>query len=1184
MALARKKLQKTSALAIVAFLSVLTLLLCRPPMATAQDLRASISGTITDPSGAPVPGATVTITDVDRNINHPVVSNEAGRYESGPLVPGHYKIAVEAKGFKKFSRTNILLVLSQQAGVDVPLEMGSVSETVTVTSTAPLLDTENASRGAIINPDFVQDLPNNGRDIFNLVFAMPGAYQPSTSVGQQVTITGTGHATFEINGSAPSQGSTKSSGNNGILIDGTAANDGTSGVTFQPGLYAIDQVQVKTSTYDAQYGRSGGGYVAMTTKAGTNTFHGILFERYNDAHLTANSWLNDSKNVLKGPEHDHYFGFEIGGPIYIPKLFNGKDKLFGMLSLDHWPEGSPSSSTTTVPTAAQRQGNFAGLENASGAAVTIYNPLITPTLNGTTYSRTAVPGNNLQNLPAGSINSVGQAVANLYPLPTDAGVGSAGTNNYIGVVPTSDHITQWLGRVDYVMSEKNRFYVSFGKTSETIYSPSYFTGILSDGTSYPGQNNTEHGAVDWTSVISPTTTLDVKLGYGRIIATRDDIYAENYNPTKLGFPASLVAQFTQLMFPAFTFATFGTLGPPDVNYGTAGNFIDGHIDLAKAVGKHFMKMGTEFIQYGNASKNFGYADGTYAFSPQWSQLNPLASDSTSGNDIASLLFGLPTSGSVANNANPYWTSRLFALFFQDDWKVNKRLSLNLGLRWDYNSPVSERHNRIVDGFAFNTASPIAAQVATVVAAEGAAGAANCPACSSLMGGLTFASSSNPHAWQPDYHGFAPRLGMAYELNQKTVLRGGFGMFIAQQAQGYLPALDGYSVTTSMVTSTNNGVTPATGTNLSNPFPNGLLTPVGNSQGLSTLLGTSVAFPNQNFPNSYAYQWSLGLQRQLPVGWVMEASYVGNKGTGFPVNLGGDVVPTADLGQAASYYSTKVANPFAGLLPNNSSLNGTTTSLSNLLIPYPEFSGLTGDNVPIGSSRYDSFQLSVTRRFASGTSLMINYTNSKATMRQGLLNNQDYNMLNPSASKLEKRLFTYDVPQKWDLLGTQNLPVGRGQRYGSSMPKVLNGVVGGWKVSWNITIQSGFPVSYPSNAADEPGSAKLPSSQRTFYNWFNKSLFPTTAFPSFTYRSFPTYFPDVRFMGERNVEAGLMKDFPIYERLKFRLRADFTNAFNHPFFTTLATTSVTSAQFGWINTSSGQNNSPRDVYLEGNFIF
>ena len=473
--------------------------------------------------------------------------------------------------------------------------------------------------------------------------------------------------------------------------------------------------------------------------------------------------------------------------------------------------------------------------------------------------------------------------------------------------------------------------------------------------------------------------------------------------------------------------------------------------------------------------------------------------------------GIPTSGSVAHNANPYFQSRVFALYFQDDWKVSKRLSVNLGLRWDYNSPISERHDRIVDGFAFNSASPIAAQVAA------AAGIANCPACSSLMGGLTFGSASHPHAWQPDYDGFTPRLGFAYGLDQKTVLRGGFGMYIAQQGMSQTgPLLQGYSVTTSMVTSNDNGVTNAT--NLSNPFPTPLLTPTGSSQGLSTLLGTGISFPTQNFPNSYSYQWSFGLQRQLPAGFVVEASYVGNKATRFPIGLTGNAIPTADLGQASSYYSTKVTNPFVGLLPNNTALNGSTVALSSLLTPYPEFSGISGSNVPIGYSRYDAFELSVTRRFSNGTSIMINYTNSKNMGAFTALNSEDYNMTAPSQSKLEKRLSTFDVPQKIDLLGTQYLPVGRGQHFGTAMPKVLDEVVGGWKLSWNITVQSGYPVGYPTNAAIQPGSAKLPSSQRTYYHWFNTSLFPTTAFPSFTYRSFPTYFPDVRFMGERDVEA------------------------------------------------------------------
>ncbi|MGH9468768.1 MAG: TonB-dependent receptor domain-containing protein [Terriglobia bacterium] len=1147
-----------------------------PPRGAAQDLRATINGTITDPSGAPVPGAQVQVTDAERGMQFHFISNRAGRYSSGPLLPGRYNLSVQATGFRKYVRTGILLHLSEQAGVNVSLQLGAVTQTVSISSRAPLLDTETADRGAIIPPQLIDTLPNNGRDVFNLVFAMPGAYQPCTCEGQGVSITGVGHATFGINGSAG--GASGRTPNNGILLNGVSDQNGGNSATLQPGLYSVDEVQVKTSTYDAQYGRTGGGYVAMTTKAGTNTLHGIAFENLNNSALAANSWANNLHGKPKPSSIVSNYGFEVGGPVFIPKVYNGKDKLFFMVSWDRTPARSASGETGTVPTIAERSGDFSGLTNAQGQVVTIYDPTTTAPGASGGYTRSAFAGNII---PSGRINALGQKVLNLYPSPSGPGIGLAHTNNLFVLGPTSDVVNQWIERGDYRLSDRNRFYAQFGRTTETIYNYGLFADVplIASGTSAPGENNSMQGVVDWTSTLTPTTIWDLRAGFTRLEQNRNNSFSAGFNPATLGFPASLVSQFYQLQFPEFVMGQFAQLGANgSINNDSEDQDVDVQASVAKAAGKHFIHAGAGFINYGTALVSPGNASGAYSFTRQWTQRNPLVSDSISGNEAADLLLGLPSSGDVDRNPNPYYTSKDWALYVQDNWKVNPRLSLNLGLRWDYETPLAERHNRITRGFAFGQASPLAAAVAS------APGAANCPACAHLQGGLLFAGSSGTgrYAWNPDYSAFQPRLGAAFRLDQHTVLRGGFGMYrllTAMNEDGSLTT--GFNVQTPLIASLDGGLTPAV--SLANPFPGGLITPPGSSLGLATLLGTSVPFASTNFPAPPSYQWSFGLERSLPAQIVVDASYIGNKTTGYPLNASLDFIPTSQLGQPVSHYTAKVTNPFAGLLPANSSLNGATIPLEDLQVAYPQFSGVTEMNVPIGWSRYDSLQVSGTRRFASGAFVMVNYTISKALMRQTLVNPQGFSLADPAESNIEETLTPFDIPQKLDLLGTYNLPFGHGERFAASVPTIVNGAIGGWRLGWNVTLQSGFPVPYPNAAAIKPGSANLSGSQQNILQWFNTSLFPNVAGPApFTLQTFPTMFPNVRYMGFDDWDFSLMKDFPIYERLKFRIRADFINAFNRPFFTQMQSLDVSNPQFGQLKQS--QNNNPRSVLMEADIIF
>jgi hypothetical protein len=501
---------------------------------------------------------------------------------------------------------------------------------------------------------------------------------------------------------------------------------------------------------------------------------------------------------------------------------------------------------------------------------------------------------------------------------------------------------------------------------------------------------------------------------------------------------------------------------------------------------------------------------------------------------------------------------------QDDWKFSSRLTFNLGLRWDYEQPAVERFNRMIRGFAFDSPSPIASKVTGL----------------SLKGGLLYAGTSGESrlAFEPKRAQIQPRLGASFRLTERTVLRGGWGLFyLGQSAVG--PST-GFSRPTALIASTDGGLTPAI--TLSNPFPSGLLAPVGSSLGASTNLGLGVQFQYLDRKLPYSVQYSFGVERDLGRGWVGEVSYVGNLSRRLPVNAQLNFLPAAELGKAASYYTERLANPMAGLLPDNAAKNGSTIPRQDLLMAYPQYSGVTMTDIPLGRQRYDSMQSKITKRFSHGVSFFAAYTISKTLEQVSFLNQQDYVLGDPLGSKLEKRLMEWDVPQKLALLSTAEIPVGSGRRFGSDLNGVLNHLLGGWQTNWQVTYQSGYPFDYPNAAPVKSGNFSLSKSERTLERWFDTSFFPKTAQPAFTLRTFSTRTADVRLAPLENWDISVYKDFSIREGVRFQFRTEFLNAFNHPWFSRIETNNVTAANFGSVRLDA--QNQLRLVVFVGRITF
>jgi hypothetical protein len=537
--------------------------------------------------------------------------------------------------------------------------------------------------------------------------------------------------------------------------------------------------------------------------------------------------------------------------------------------------------------------------------------------------------------------------------------------------------------------------------------------------------------------------------------------------------------------------------------------------------------------------------------------------------------------------DPAYRNHYVALFLQDDWKATPRLTINVGLRWDYEMPVVERYNRMVRGFAFDQPSPLASRVSGL----------------NLRGGLIYAGSSGEQrrAFLPDRNNLQPRIGVAWQFAPKWVLRGGYGLtYLGQSSWG--PAT-GFSQPTNLIASTDGNLTPAV--NLSDPFParlfpTGLLQPIGSSLGLSTNLGLGVSAQYLDRPLPSSHQFSVGFQRELPWSFLLDASYVGNLTRKLPLGLGLIFVPAAELtrlpvGDRPGYFTAQVPNPMAGLLPG-SAYNGANIPRQQLLVAYPHFSGVSISDVPIGSQRYDSLQMKATRRFSAGLAMQISYTLAKNLERVSLLNSQDTVLGNLPDTKLEQRLNEYDSPHALAVVSSYELPVGRGKRFGSAWHPVLNGVAGGWNINVQYTMRSGLPFAFPNAAPLEARSARLNHEQRdalaqkkgrtqfdpVFDVFFDTSLFPSRTPAPYTLRDFPTRFPDVRSKALNIWEIGIAKDFPIKERLKLQLRADAQNAFNFPWFSRLQSADVTNARFGFLNPSP--NSEAREIVLAVKLLF
>ena len=1119
---------------------------------------SSITGRVADVTGAIAPGAKVIVTSIASGVEFKVETNGQGFYNIPSLLPGRYNISVSKAGFQSVRETGVELAVQQVARLDFTLQVGQVSDRIEVQAQSIVLETETSTTGQVVQSKQVTELPLLGRNTYALAMLVPGV-RPSAGVNQLV-VDQISTVSYAINGQRANA--------NEFLLDG-APNSAPS--QNQPVINAnpdtVQEFKVETNGFAAEYGRAAGGVFNVITRAGTNNYHFSLYEFLRNDKLNANDFFANQSGQKPPPFKFNQFGGTIGGPVTIPKIYDGKNKTFFFVSVESVRFVQGLTFIGTTPRATELAGDFSNMRNAAGALITIYDPLTTVTSNGAT-TRTPFVGGRI---PANRIDPVAAKVLKFFPTPNAAGSNAfTGVNNFArtdGNLVNKDTVSY---RLDHYINEKNRFFARYSADD------SPFIRAAPYGRDNPGSPGTgpqtfgrRNSVVEDTHTFSPSTLGTFRYSYTRLSNFRS-AFSEPFDIATLGFPAGFGPQLVPRAFPNFglngystsssipNIITGGTLGATDVI--RLGN--DTHAAQAsvnKILSRHSLKAGFDYrvvrfnnLQTGANTPVFGF---TQAFTQG---PNPTASSATAGHALASFLLGYAASGSVTPSPAVANQTKYYAGYVQDSFKVSTKLTLNLGVRWEMETPRTDRFNQLTN-FDYDAKPPL-----------------NTPGLT-LHGALTFTGvGDNPRTNSKfDANNFAPRLGFAYQVAPKTVLRGGGGLFYSSiTGIGSGPGsfgISGFQTTTSMLTSIGNaGLIPLNP--LSNPYPNGLLQATGSSQGAATLLGQAISFTDRGNVTPYSVQWNFSVQRELPGAVLAEAGYLGSHGMKLPQNLTLNQIPDSALALGDGL-RTQVPNPFAGQIPSGI-LAAATVTRAQLLRPYPQFDGVTSVNTTWASSVYHALTLKAEKRYSKGLSVMGSYTYSKAmdngigtfagetTGGSGFQNNNNL--------RAERSVSELDQTNRVVVNSVYEVPFfknGKG---------VAGKFLGGWQMGVIFLAYSGNPLGIGAsvNNTFSQGGGQRPNwsgispklDNPTWQRWFDISQFTNPA--AYAFGNAARTYTGLRSDPARNADVSFVKNTRILEKLNLQFRSEFFNLTNTVRFAP-PNTSLGNAQFGVVSSIANQ---------------
>ena len=1120
-------------------------------VAAGQSTTGHIVGTVKNSSGEVVPGAEILIVHTQTNKQVTAMTDGEGRYHSAPLAVGEYQVEARMQGFRRSVNSGIKLQLQQTVVVDFALEVGTVSEQVMVTAQAPALDTTSSTVGQVVDNRSILELPLNTRNVYSLIFLTPGI---SGTIGNDY-----GELRFSINGARARTSD--------ILIDGVTATfptvNGDVGISAFPSVDAIQEFKVLGANSPAEFGRTLGGIVNVVYKSGTNAFHGSAYEFLRNSVLDANNFFSNLRHEPLGSFKRSQFGANLEGPIR-------RDKTFFMGSFEGLRERGFRTTTFTVPTDLQRQGDFSKTFNQSNQLIRIYNPFTTranPNFNpalpiSATNSRFIRDPFTDNKIPSSLFDPVALNILKYYPRANQPGDSITAANNYSASGSAAINLNNYDVRIDHRFTDKQNM---FGRYSQRSTEDAPLQAFPEDLTIAEGrvilENHVRNFVAEHTYTFSPSMIMTSRIGFARTLFVFSN-QGLGFKPSSLGLPTTIDAAVDREMFPRINASGIVSLGGNDHRYNAFMSY-PLVVNLTQIKNSHSVKYGFEgrLIRVNVWEARDA---GSFSFTAGATQgPDPTRASSSVGNGFASLLLGTGSSGNLIQAwKNVASQSFYLAGYIQDDWRVNSKLTLNLGLRYDFETPRTERYDRI-NYYDPTAPSPLAQKV---------------PAFPSLKGGVVFVgvNGTSRYQYDKDANNFAPRLGLAYQIDSKTVVRAGYSHIFGpspQAAQGTVGPF-GFRIENPWVTSLD-GITPFN--LLRNPYPDGFREPPGSSEGLLTQVGANLQAPLRNTVVPWSQQWVLNIQRELPGDVTLEVGYVGNRG--LQLSRGGE--GGFSLNQLDPKYmalgstlNDLVPNPFYGIVTTGVLANP-QVSRAQLLRPYPQFTDIHPLFSGGASSFYHALQISFSKRLSRGLQFEGSYVWSK-TMDEGTNHQDSYDI------RSSRALSSIDIAHRFIIGYLYELPFGHGRKYGTNSNSFVNAVIGGWQLNGITAFQGGTPLTLSATnssgtfsqtirANNNGKSGKLEGPvQERLNKYFDTTVYSQPA--PFTFGTAGATLPDIRSDGVRNFDISLFKMFDATERLKIQFRIEALNAFNTPRFSG-PNTSVTSSSFGVI---TSQANAPRQM--------
>ncbi|MBI4909494.1 MAG: TonB-dependent receptor [Acidobacteria bacterium] len=1128
---------------------------------------ASVRGNVTDASRAAVVGAHVVLTEADRNVPRSVVTDEAGRYFLTALPPGRYTLSVEAPGFRKYTQTNIALVVQQQATIDVSLSVGDLTTTVEVESSGSLLNTTISTMGQVVENRYMVTLPNIGRNPLYMLNLTPGVVGVNGSINPTNT-------NFVANGA---RNATSDVLVDGAIVNTTEQNSGVTDLKWTPSVDAVQEFKMQTNFFGAEYAQSGGAIINLITKSGTNAFHGSAYEFYRDSNLNANSWSNNRTGTPKTYYQRHQAGGVLGGPIK-------RNKTFFFVSYEITKSKNPGANSATFPTLEQRDGDFSKTFFSDGRLITVYNPFDMQRDASNAVKRNPFPGNII---PKSMIDPVSLKALAYFPKPNALPTNPiTNVNNFYGQVINPSKNQQSDFKVDHTLTEKLRFTArySFGRSSNSpnsVFAATDPNIAVADPWNGPSYHRPQNASGNLTYMQNPTTVWVAS--YGMIYADFGRVpFIETFDVTTLGLPKYMQDAAEYHVFPMFSpggFTNVGNQGWWRMDRQEGVHQFSG--SMTKTKGGHTIKAGAErrhnWLDYAQP----GYPSGNFTFDAGVTRQDPNIGNSYQGNGFASMLLGWGSGSNFHLDPKVFNRAGYWGFFVQDDWKVTRKLTVNLGLRYEFDMPRWERYNRF-SYWDLDAPAPI-----------------NVPGYKT-NGVYRFVDDKTKSPFDSDRSNFGPRLGFAYALNNKTSIRSGVGIFYSLSratASGHTGSA--FNTNSGVFWSLDSGATR--NATLSNPYPNGFAIPPGASLGDKTFLGRGAGTVlRDTAKNPEMYSWNFSIQREVGLDSLLEINYTGSRSPHLysPYGSLSPLDPVYWLGPNAmtrNQLQAQVPNPFYGIItdPLAANMNGRTIQQYRLFRNMPQFDGASGTEPNRADATYQALQVKWEKRFSRGLAVVSHYTWSK-TLDDVSVTSGNLTWLggttalqNPLNFALEKSLSSNDVAHRFVASADYQVPIGRGRRYASNSNRVLNAFIGGWEASMFLTLQSGPPLQ-PNlsggnlwNGTQRPNLLSDPVTTGSIYdrmnNYINADAFSRPAVD--TFGTAPRYL-NMRGPKINTWDAALLKDFHVTERQRLQFRLEATNFRNHPVFGNPDTT-YGGSNFGRI---TGTKVGSRNAQISLKYIF